>query len=273
MVMEDAIMSYKNYGEPWRNVFTIIVYGIFIVFSFQQLQYIEDLSSQIVFIGFIGIIFVLAIWYEIIRIYYRKSLFIYNFECNIDTAIEAFQKCRRLDKFNSYRSNEVLFNLFVYKDTFNPEALLQTIEKNEKKVLRRSLDMLLVYNYNMFSYHILTNNKTQVKEYYQKILNLKESRVKGKRVSPLYNWEVIEGEYYLAIGDMKKAFRSLNNVNLSRMNNREKAYVHYHLLRAANALGKTTISKEQYQQLIKLGNQLPIVQLGERIMESSHETT
>ena len=54
------------------------------------------------------------------------------------------------------------------------------------------MDNLLIWDYTKFYAYFLMNNRTKTKAQYERVIKLKDVKVKGTKISPLYNWEFIE---------------------------------------------------------------------------------
>ena len=217
-------MLKKDPGEIIRLLINVIAFVIFLIFGIQQINASTDMTGKTLLAILIFTFLFFAIWYELVRYVHRQAIYALNFECDLQKAQTIMEKCKKLDFFNSYRNPNVIFDLLYQTDKQDSEALLQLINAHEKRLLKRSLDMLLVYNYSMFTYNRFIGNKTQCRNFHQKMFELKDRKIKGKTISPLYNWEVLDAELHLVNQDYKKAYASLNNANISRMNVREQSY-------------------------------------------------
>lgn len=254
-------MKQRKYEETIRMIIAFILYSVFIYFAYTQLVAAQTSTERWLLIALLLPILLIAVWYEWIRYLYRKIIYIYNFEVDIHRAVELMKKLRKFDFLQGFKNNEVLLMCFYYIDTNQPEPLNQLLDTYEKKLFKKSLDMLLVYNYNKMCYYQMISNKTQQKKYFEAILQLQNRKVKGKKISPLYNIESLFAQHYLFHNDLKKAYRTSTNVNTARSNPREQAYVYYYRYKSAIGLGKLSEAKEFAQMVIHLGNKLPIVSM------------
>ena len=253
-------MLKKDPGEIIRLAINIIAFVIFLVFGIQQINASSDSAGKTMLFILIFPFLFFAAWYELVRYIHRQAIFALNFECDPDKARAIMEKCKKLDFFNGYKNPNVIFDLLYYTDKQDSEVLINLINKHEKSLLKRSLDMLLVYNYSMFTYNRLINNKTQCRKHHQGMVELKDRKIKGKSISPLYNWEVLDAELHLVNQDFKKAYASLNNANISRMNVREQSYYYFYRLRCELQLNQAKKAKESFDFIDKNANKLLIHQ-------------
>lgn len=263
-------MLKKDPGEIIRLAINIIAFVIFLVFGIQQINASTDLTGKALLSILIFTFLFFAIWYEFVRYIHRQAIYALNFECDTQKARLIMEKCRKLDFFNAYKNPNVIFDLMIHTDNQDAEALIHLINAQEKRLLKRSLDMLLVYNYSMFTYNRFIGNKTQCRNFHQKMFELKDKKIKGKTISPLYNWEVLDAELHLINQDFKKAYASLNNANISRMNMREQSYYYFYRLRCELNLNQSKKAKESMEFLNKYAKKLLIHQQALELMGGSN---
>lgn len=254
-------MKQRKYEESIRIIISTILYSVFIYFSFTQLTSAQTSTERWLLIALLLPILLIAVWYEWIRYLYRKIIYIYNFEVDIHRAVDLMKKLRKCDFLQGFKNNEVLLMCFYFVDTNQPDPLNQLLDAFEKKLFKKSLDMLLVFNYNKMCYYQMISNKSQEKKYFEAILQLQDRKVKGKKISPLYNIESLFAQHYLFHNDLKKAYRTSTNANTSRSNPKEQAYVNYYRFVSAKGLGKLKEANDYALSVIQLGNTLPIVEI------------
>jgi hypothetical protein len=254
------IMLKKDPGEIIRLIINVIAFVIFLIFGIQQINASAEIAGKTMLSMLIFTFLFFAIWYEWVRYVHRKAIYTLNFECDPEKAKAIMHKCKKLDFFNSYKNPNVIFDLLYHTDKQDAESLINLIQTHEKSLLKRSLDMLLVYNYSMFTYNRMIGNKTQCRKFHQGMLELKDKKIKGKRISPLYNWEMLDAELHLVNQDYKKAYASLNNTNISRMNNREQSYYTFYKLCCELQLNQPKKAKESMDFLNKHAKKLIIHQ-------------
>ncbi|PKM63786.1 MAG: hypothetical protein CVU96_06110 [Firmicutes bacterium HGW-Firmicutes-20] len=263
-------MLKKDPGEIIRLVINVIAFVVFLIFGIQQINASSDIAGKTMLSILIFTFLFFAIWYELVRYVHRQAIFALNFECDPDKAKAIMEKCKKLDFFNGYKNPNVIFDLLYHTDKQDAETLINLINTHEKSLLKRSLDMLLVYNYSMFTYNRMIDNKTQCRKFHQGMIELKDRKIKGKSISPLYNWEVLDAELHLVNQDYKKAYASLNNSNISRMNIREQSYYYFYRLRCELQLNQPKKAIESMDFLKKHAQKLNIYQQALKIMGGSN---
>lgn len=240
-------------GETTRNVVTAVIYLVFFVYLCSSVLRAPELPAMLiylvimVFFGFFGLLS------EYLRYLYHKAIKVLVIDCQPERALIGLAKVEKFDLLRGYKNAEVVFRTLAMVDMNQPAELLQYMEGPAKKTLEYSLDMKLVYYYNRFYASYMLGNCEEVEEIYQKLMNLRTTG-KGKRhrVSPIYSWDVIIGDHFLALGDYTKAHRQYEQCTTANMNNREQA--HLYLSRAA-ACGGMGHPREQ-EKYLKLAQQV-----------------
>lgn len=223
-------------GETTRNLVMVVIYlGFFYLLGDSALHAPDAASAAIylvimVFFGFFGLLS------EYLRYLYHKAIKVLVIDCQPARALEELAKVEKADLLRGYKNPAAVFHTLALVDLDQPQKLLEYLEGPAKKALNYSLDMKLVTYYNRFYGNLMLGNLEGVEDVYQKLMNL---RVTGKgkrhRVSPIYSWEVIVGDHFLATGDYTKAHRQFEQCAITNMNNREQA--HFYLSRAAACAG------------------------------------
>ncbi len=229
-------MKKRDTQEIFRNVSNGIVYIVFVIYGGSMLLKWKSLPLQIGFGLFMGVCLFMAIYYDILRYHNRQAIIAMNFTLDTTLAKKHRDFVAKYDFFKSYALNILILDLHFAQDNFDGESMQDLLAKGEKR-LRRSIDTLLVYYYNMFIMYMLLPNKTQARAFYEKFVELRGTKVKGGKLSEVYNWDAAEAELHLLNGDGKKARACLKNVNTKFLNRRELAYVVYAQYRAAKLIG------------------------------------
>ena len=112
----------------------------------------------------------------------------------------------------SYRTTQLIFDTLYYQDIGKPQTCIELLESNEK-TFRSSLDYLLIRNYTYFYSYYKLGNRTKVKHWYPEVMKLKDTKIKGSKVSPLYNWEFIEAVYLSCMKDYKKSLAKFKQID------------------------------------------------------------
>lgn len=229
-------MKKRDTHEIFRNVTNLIVYIVFVIYGASILMKTTSLALQIGYGLFMATCLFVAVFYDILRYHNRQAVIALNFDLNADKAHKHRDFVAKYDFFKSYVLNLLILDLHFAQDQQDPIQMNQLLLNGEKR-LRRSIDTLLVYYYNMFIMNILLPNKTQARAFYDKFLELRGSRIKGGKLAQVYNWDAAEAELHLLNGDGKKARACLKNVNTKFLNRRENAYVLFAKYRAAKMIG------------------------------------
>jgi hypothetical protein len=229
-------MKKRDTQEIFRNATNIIMYIVFVIYGASILLKWDSLVLQISFGSFMALCLFIAVFYDILRYHNRQAVIAMNFTLDDAIARKHRDFVAKYDFFKSYALNLLILDLHFAQDQQDSQQMNLLLEKGEKR-LRRSIDTLLVYYYNMFIMNILLPNKTQARAYYEKFVDLRGVKVKGGKLSEVYNWDAAQAELHLLNGDGKKARACLQNVNLKFMNRREQGYVLYARYRAAKLIG------------------------------------
>jgi len=243
-------MKKRDKQEIFRNVTNIIVYIVFVIYGGSILVKWNSLALQISFGSFMALCLFIAIFYDVLRYHYRQAVIAMNFTLDEARTRKHRDFVAKYDFFKSYALNLLILDLHFAQDQQDAAQMNALLEKGEKR-LRRSIDTLLVYYYNMFIMNILLPNKTQARAFYEKFIDLRGVKVKGGKLSEVYNWDAAEAELHLLNGDGKKARASLQHVNLKFMNKREQAYVLFAKYRAAKLIGDVDGQRKMKEEFNK----------------------
>lgn len=158
-------------------------------------------------------------------------------------------------KLKSYRATLLVFDTLYYQDVNQPQTCIETLDNNEK-TFRSSLDYLLIRNYTYFYSYYKLGNRSKVKKYYPEVMKMKGTKVKGSKVSPLYNWEFVEAIYLVACKDYKKALAAFKNINTKNMNMREMAQYYTEFGKVYKELNDKENAVIMFTKAIETGKQL-----------------
>lgn len=238
-----------TFSQQVKPFVTIVVYIIFVVVSFMNIIKIESIPVRLFFILIILIILSLALWSEYIKYLYRKAIKTIAFELNPEKALDIFNELLKKDIFHSYQNEKYIFDTLYYVDQQEYQKCLDLI--NEKHdFFHANIDQLLIYHYtNFYCSYMLGDNETATSEY-QKMRRMKDTKVKGAKVSPLYNWEFIDATYQLAKKDYRQSFNTFKTVNTAYMNPREIIQYYYQFSIASSKV-KDKNKQQECQQAIK----------------------
>jgi hypothetical protein len=248
---------YYTKQERRNLIINAIVLLIFIGYSIYLIFGSTDIVRTL-FLLFILIVFTAAmVLKEVLNFFFQKAIYQLTHECDPLLAFETMNLVKKYDYLKGYTLSYVAFSSLVYIDTENPEALLELFAP-DNKMTQNGKDMILIKNYSLYKAYVLLNNKTQMKKAYTELIRLKELRVKGKSLSPLYAWFDIEAEYALLTNDVKEASSILSKANTSALNIREKAH---HLALVASVeteKGNLREAKALYEEISTIANKMSL---------------
>ncbi len=241
--------------ERFQTALTLILYGLFIYYSSTLIMNAKDMSVKLLY-SFVTILFTLiGISSEYLKYLYRKALVKLNMECDPDSAIEIFDKLQKFDYFKAYKKTRTVFDIQVALATLNAAQCIKIIE-DEDIYLRSSLELLVIRAYSMLRANSILDNHNQVKHWYNEYMKCQS----GKKKVYLYSTEEVDGLYHFTTNDRKKACTSFAKVNTKNMNPKEIAMFSYNYACASMSID-SNVSKQYFNQVVQLGNKLPIVEL------------
>jgi len=270
--MQD-IKRYYTKQEQRGLILNSLVLFIFIGYSIYLILGSKDIT-RILFLSFILIFFSSAmILKEVLNFFFQKAIYQLTHDCDPILAFETMKKVRKYDYLRGYTISFVAFSSLVYIDTEDPEALLELFAA-DNKLTQNGKDMILIRNYSLYKAYVLLNYKTQMKKAYTELIRLKDLRIKGKSLSPLYAWFDIEAEYALLTNDVKEASSILNKANTSALNNREKAHHLFLVATVEFEKGNFKEAKSIYENIINIANKMSLNKKSvHKVEEIQHEKT
>ncbi|WP_416327087.1 hypothetical protein [[Eubacterium] hominis] len=246
-----------------RNIIMAAIYLAFTGYSIYQMTQTPQLEGKICYLIIIAVILGIALWSEYLRHLYTKAITLLNMDGKPEEAKQQFDQLIKKDFFKGYRKTELIFDTLYYADQMKPMECLNTLEKDHK-FFHNSMDNLLVFDYTKFYAYFLLQNRTKTKQQYERVMKLKDIKVKGTKISPLYNWEFIEAIYQFSCKDYKKSLKAFQNVNTKNMNHRELMHYYYQFAQLYLVLKDKKHADECLDHVISLG--------GNAIMKQKAET-
>ena len=155
----------------------------------------------------------------------------------------------------SYRTTQLIFDTLYYQDIGKPQTCIELLESNEK-TFRSSLDYLLFHNFTYFYSYYKLGNRTKIKHWYPEVMKLKDTKIKGSKVSPLYNWEFIEAVYLSCMKDYKKSLAKFKQIDTRYMNNREMAQYYTEFGKVYKELNDKENAVIMFTKAMETGKQL-----------------
>lgn len=243
------------FNESARRIITIIMYIIFALFTISKLIHESSLAGKVCYLFILLIFLGIAGWAEYLRHLYHKMIYSLSMECDPVKAKNYYNDLKKKDFFKSYKQTLIVFDTLYYQDLNEPEKAIKVLEENTK-MFKSTLDYLLIRNYTYFiSYHQL-NNHTKVKKYYPEVMKMQNKKIKGNKVSALYNWTLIEAIYLYDIKDYKKSVQTFKNVNTKNLNQREMALYYNEFGKAYLQLQDKENALIMFTKTMELGNKL-----------------
>lgn len=252
-----------TFSEGARRIVTYSIYTCFTLYTLFQLFQEPSVAGKTAYLLLLIIILGIACWAEYIKIQYVYMIKCLAMEGNHGKARFYYNKLKKIDFLKNYKNTLIIFDTLYYQDINKPKQCIQIIEENPK-LFSSSLDMLLIKNYTyLYSYHQL-HNKTKVNYYYTEICKLKGTKIKGKKVSPLFSWDFIDSLYAYSTKDYKKCKTILNNMHIENLNNRELSQYYLCLGDVCRKLNNKEEAIEAYKTTIKTANQLCYAKLAQK---------
>ena len=212
----------------YRTAIIGMFYIAFGLYSIYIIQNATVLSTKI-FYGCLAILLLsVSIYSEYLRHLYNKAIRTLTMDVNPELARKQMDYLLKRDVLKAYKNSELIFNTLYASDMLEIEYGLNLLEKN-KKFFHSSLDQLLIYHYSKFYLSFLKEDFTTTINEYSYLIRLKNSKVKGNKVSPLYNWEFINAIYQFARKNYKTSINIFHTINIKNMNHRELMHLYYQM--------------------------------------------
>lgn len=263
----------KNYlfGPEAKRIIHIVLYVIFLIYSIYLISSAPDIAVKVTYATITIVFLGIACWAEYLEFLYQKAIKTLNYACNPEKALCIFESLLKKDFFRSYKNSKIIFDVLCALSTYNGNSVINLIEQNDK-IFRSSIDQLLIRNTCVFLAYVELDNKTQAKKAYPEIAKLKNTKVKGKKIAPLYNWVELEALYYMVSNDYKKALTLYEQVNPTYMNNREKTQYLYYYAKVLIQNKQTDKAKEKLQECLSISNKLEVTNLAISLRKDIYES-
>jgi hypothetical protein len=238
-----------------KKIFTWCLYLIFAGNICYLLMQTPQVGTKLIF-GLAGVIvLVIVLLFEYLKNLYEKMIYALKVECKIGKAVALKERLQQKDLFNGFKQSIIIFDSLLLLDTGNYTDCLQHLARHQS-FFRSSLDYLFIYYHTQLYCYFFLKEPEKIISVSKELAKLKH--VKKKRLSQLFSWHEIEGISYYAQNRNKKCLNELEQVDRTRLNNRELAYCLYiqgqcflrlddpaignRLLKEAQAVGKTLAS-------------------------------
>ncbi|MCI5772930.1 MAG: hypothetical protein MR210_00015 [Erysipelotrichaceae bacterium] len=174
-------------------------------------------------------------------------------EGDLAKALTLKMRLIKKDKLHNYQKSLLIFDTLYNLDCDQHQKNIDLLQANQR-FFQGSLDYLLIRNYTYFISYYYLNNRSLLKTYYDKLLHLKDAKIKGQKVSPLYNWDLLEAIYQLALKNYRKSHTFFKNTDTTNLNNRELALYHLEYGRCLCKLQRYAQAKKQLQKCCETAN-------------------
>ena len=212
--------------SPQANrIISYIFYALFALLIIYNIVNTNKTSYKIMYLILLIVILGFALYSEFLKHLYEKAIKQLAYDCNPKQATQTFDFLMTKDFAHAYRNSRILFDTLCAMDELNIETTKRLLATNDK-FFHSTLDQLLIYHYSQFFIAFLSNDEATGKIEYQKIIRMKESKVKGMKVSPLFNWDQLDGMYQFMRQDIKQSINLLKKVDTTYMNPREMVQYH-----------------------------------------------
>ena len=247
------------------RILHIIIYLIFLIYSVYFVITANTTTAKITYSVLAFIMLAVVIYYEYLQYQYEQAIKALNYDCDPEKGKLIFDNLQKRDLVHGFKNQrviyDVLYNLAMYN---SPEVI--SIINNNNKIFRGDLDQLFIRNVSLFLAYVEAGNRTAAKKAYPDVIKLKGTKIKGKKLAKLYNWDELEALHYYVLGDNKKAVTSYEKVNPAFMNNREATQYYYYYALSLRNLGKTAEASVLLNNIVEIANKLPVKQKAQELL-------
>lgn len=246
-----------SFSSEAKRIIHIIIAIIFLFYSIYLINQASTVPVKIAYIAITVIFLSVYVYVEYLEYLSERAIKTLNNECNPEKAKAIYDKLQKINFFKSYKNNRILFDAIYYLAIYEPQNTIKLLQDNDK-YFRSNIDALFIRNVSLFIAYIESGNKTQAKKAYPDIIKLKGSKVKGKKLSPLYNWDELEALHFYISNDFDKACKTYRKVNISHMNNKEKTQYYLFFYKSLLQNKEIDEANQVKNELDKVCNLLPI---------------
>lgn len=253
-------MKKAAFPQESRNIVMGIIYIIFTIYSFYIIITAQELSQKLLFGILYILIFSVAMYSEYLRYLYQHAIKTIAFDAMPQKGRKEFDVLLKKDIFKAYHSSKVIYDTLYYADMLDASALLDIMENNYK-LFHQNIDNLLIWHYNQLYAHFLLKNTKSVQEEYTKIIRMKDAKIKGHKLSPLYNWDFIDALYLFSRKDYKQSFNCFKKTNIQNMNNREKLHYYFQFSNLCRIMHNRSMEEECLKKMQEIGGTSKIIEV------------
>lgn len=217
------------FGDKARIVVSLILYAVFFALIVEKITTADDYSPIVIYSIFL-LFLIAAVLNEFLRYQYILAVDLLQKRCDPEKAMEKVNLIKRYDIFKGYRPQLAVLEAMVHTDRNEPDKVIDLVDNRESKLFSTSSMRAQAYYY-LFKSYILLRDKKNIKRCFNSLKEYKESINKpGKKTVGRSIWEVINGDYFLAMGKTDDASDAYEKANTAEMTNRDLA--HFYLSRA-----------------------------------------
>lgn len=217
------VIKHYSIQEKFRLFLVTIIYIIFCLYTINLITNEQNFYAKLVFLAIMIIFISISIWSEYLRFLYQSAILTLNINLDPKTSLKIFEKLNKKDFFKSYSKTFLIFKILHNMSIKNYTECLKILDENNK-FFRSSLDNLLIQKYTYFFCYYKLHDIKKIEKYYRDLQKFRTSKIKKGRLSPLYNWDFIDGIYFKAIYNLKQSKHFFENTNTTNMNNLELLY-------------------------------------------------
>lgn len=240
-----------SFSQNAQQIISYTFYILFAGYSIYKIIQAEFISTKILFIILLIIILGISLYSEYLKHLYRKAIKTIAYDLNPEKANEQFNELLKKDVFHAYKNDKKIFDTLYYIDQMQYAKCLKHIEENSK-FFHSTIDQLLIYHYTKFYCSFMLNDLECAKQEYNKLERMRNTKVKGAKVSPLFNWEFMDAVYLVSRKDYKQSLNVFKSVNTENMNPREKAQYYYQFGLLCNKIKEKHLCENYKNKIITL---------------------
>ncbi|MGC6768338.1 hypothetical protein [Enterococcus sp. LJL51] len=229
------------------------IYSIFAGYIIYLAATSPKLESKL-FFSVVGIAaLAVTLLFEYLKRSYEKMICALTFDCDIIKAEQLKKQLYKADLFKGFTGSLRIFDALLLMDKGHYNECLEHLAKNEK-FFRSTFDYLFIYYHTQLHCFYFLEEFEKADTALESLTKLKQ--LKTKQISPLYSWSEIEGIKYYVQGRNKKSLEAFEQVDTSRLNNRELAYLYYMQGRSTVKSGAVSDGNRLLKEARTLGNTL-----------------
>lgn len=209
-------------GEKTRLFMMVVIFIVFIVFSVSIILEETELRNQILY----GVVMLFFLFFfvlsEILKLLFHKGTKVLIMDCNPDSAYGWIQKLKKFDIIKGYANSILVFESLYYRDKGDIESLKKLLDNPQ---FQRSASLKLVHRVNFFYIALQEKDMEKATALHKEITDMYMKRTKKRyAVRPVYSLSQIHADFYIAKGNLTKAYDALRNIHKETLNHREQTY-------------------------------------------------